>query len=147
MGVTWECVWDSLFLRNGRKKGEQKIEQTKIEQICMQVKTEMKRKVGKDPGEESNKRKEVWNESPLASMFQKQQTANELNKARETYNQYLRRKNSLGIPNPEDDKFDEYGVSEMKELWKEWGEDVEGSGQVHPAILNNDLGVGALLLE
>ena len=28
-----------------------KIEQTKIEQICMQVKTEMKRKVGKDPGE------------------------------------------------------------------------------------------------
>ncbi len=43
------------------------------------------------------------------------------------------------IPNPEDDKFDAYGVSEMKELWKEWGEDVEGSGQVHPAILSNDL--------
>ena len=35
------------------------------------------------------------------------------------------------IPNPEDDKFDEYGVSEVKKLWKEWGEDVEGSGQVH----------------
>jgi hypothetical protein len=34
----------------------------------------------------------------------------------------------------------------MKELWKEWGDDVEGSGQVHPAILSNDLGVGALLL-
>ena len=54
------------------------------------------------------------------------------------------------IPNPEDDegdKFHEYGVSEMKELWKAWGEDVEGSGQVHPAILSNDLGVAALLLE
>ncbi len=48
------------------------------------------------------------------------------------------------IPNPEDDKFHEYGV---KELWKSWGEDVEGSGQVHPAIINNDLGVAALLLE
>ena len=48
------------------------------------------------------------------------------------------------IPNPEDDKFHEYGV---KELWKSWGEDVEGSGQVHHAILNNDLGVAALLLE
>jgi hypothetical protein len=34
------------------------IEQTKIEQICMQVKTEMKWKVGKDPGGGSKKRKE-----------------------------------------------------------------------------------------
>jgi len=52
------------------------------------------------------------------------------------------------IPNPKDDKFDdEYGVSEMKELRKVLGENVEGSGQVHPAIFNNDLGVGALLLE
>ena len=51
------------------------------------------------------------------------------------------------IPNPEDDKFYEYGVSEVKELWKAWDEDGEGSGQVHPAILNNDLGVAALLLE
>jgi hypothetical protein len=50
------------------------------------------------------------------------------------------------IPNSEDDKFDEYGLSEMKELWKEWDEDVEGSGQLHRAILSNDLGVGALLL-
>ena len=41
----------------------------------------------------------------------------------------------------------EDGVSEMKELLKEWGEDVEGSGQVYRAILNNDLGVDALLLE
>ena len=51
------------------------------------------------------------------------------------------------IPNPEDDKFDEYGVSEMKELWKAWGDDFEGSNQVHPAILNNDLGVSVFLLE
>jgi hypothetical protein len=36
------------------------------------------------------------------------------------------------IAKPEDDQFDEYGVAEMKERWKEWGEDVEGSGQVHP---------------
>jgi|LauGreDrversion2_3_1035106.scaffolds.fasta_scaffold845453_2 hypothetical protein len=35
----------------------------------------------------------------------------------------------------------------MKELWKARGEDVEGSGQVHPAILNNDLGMAALFLE
>ena len=28
------------------------------------------------------------------------------------------------IPNPEDDKFHEYGVSEMEELWKVWCEDV-----------------------
>jgi hypothetical protein len=27
----------------------------------------------------------------------------------------------------------------MKELWKEWGEDVEDSGQGHPAILNNSV--------
>ena len=81
----------------------------------------------------SKKRKEVGNESPLASMF---------------YGTVLFRVMSPSrIPNPEDDKFDEYGVSEMKELWQGWGKDVEGSGQVHPAILNNDLGVGALLLE
>jgi hypothetical protein len=44
----------------------------------MQVKTAMKRKVGKEPEGGSNKRKEVENESPLASMFQKQQTANDV---------------------------------------------------------------------
>jgi hypothetical protein len=38
-------------------------------------------------------------------------------------------------------------VCQMKELWKTLGEVVEGSGQVHPAILNNDLGVAAFLLE
>ena len=52
-----------------------------------------------------------------------------------------------GIPNPEGDEFDKYGVSEMKERCSAWGEDVESSGQVHPAILSNDLGVAALLLE
>ena len=68
----------------------------------MQVKTEMKRKVGKDPGGGSKKRKEVGNESPLASMF---------------YGTVLFRVMSPSrIPNPEDDKFDEYGVSEMKEM-------------------------------
>ena len=51
------------------------------------------------------------------------------------------------IPKSEDDKFDECGVSEMKELWKEWGQDVEDSGEVHPDIFKNDLGVVALLLE
>ena len=35
----------------------------------------------------------------------------------------------------------------MKEMWKEWGEDVEGSGQVHPVILKNDLGVDVFLFE
>jgi hypothetical protein len=35
----------------------------------------------------------------------------------------------------------------MKDLWKEWGDDVEGSGEVHTAILKNDLCVAALLLE
>jgi len=49
-----------------------------------------------------------------------------------------------GIPNPEGDEFDKYGVSEMKDQWKALSEDVEGSDQVHPAILNNFLGVVAL---
>ena len=38
----------------------------------MQVKTEMKRKVGKDPAGGSKKRKEVGNESPLASVHRAQ---------------------------------------------------------------------------
>jgi hypothetical protein len=46
----------------------------------MQV-TEMNRKVGKDLEGGSKKRKEVGNEPPLASMFQKQQTVNDLNNA------------------------------------------------------------------
>ncbi len=48
----------------------------------MQVKTEMKRKVGKEPEGGRKKPKEVGNESTLASMFQKQQTADDLQKAR-----------------------------------------------------------------
>ena len=45
----------------------------------------MKHKVGKEPEGGSKKPKEVGNESPLASMFQKQQTANDLKEAREAY--------------------------------------------------------------
>jgi hypothetical protein len=45
----------------------------------------MKHKVGKEPEGGSKKPKEVGNESPLASMFQKQQTANDLQEAREAY--------------------------------------------------------------
>jgi hypothetical protein len=47
----------------------------------MQEKTEMKRKVGKEREGGSKKRKSVGNESPLASTFQKQQTAHDLQKA------------------------------------------------------------------
>ena len=97
MGVTWVCVRDSLFLRNGRKKGEQKIEQTKIEQICMQVKTEMMRKVGKDPGGGSKKRPEVGNESPWASMFQKKQTAHESNRMFVYYNGMKREQSTRDV--------------------------------------------------
>jgi hypothetical protein len=53
------------------------------------VQTEIKRKVGKAPEGGSKKRKEVGNESPLASMIQKQQTANVLQQAREAYNAIL----------------------------------------------------------
>ncbi len=45
----------------------------------------MKRKVGKEPEGGSKKPKQVCNESPLVSMFQKQQTVNDLQKAREAY--------------------------------------------------------------
>ncbi len=44
------------------------------------MKTEMKRKVGKDPGGGSKKRKEVGNDNSLASMFAKQQAVSALNK-------------------------------------------------------------------
>jgi hypothetical protein len=47
----------------------------------MEEKTEMKRKVGKEPEGGSKKRRTVGNESPLASTFQKQQTAHDLQKA------------------------------------------------------------------
>ncbi len=82
----------SVLNEMAEKKGPAKIEQAKIEQICMQVKTEMMRKVGKDPGGGSKKREEVGSESPLASMFQKQQTVNDLNKAREPYNAIIEKR-------------------------------------------------------
>ena len=50
----------------------------------MEVKTVMKRTVGKDPGGGIKKPKGVGNESPLASMFQKRQTVNDFNKTRES---------------------------------------------------------------
>jgi hypothetical protein len=53
----------------------------------------MKRKVGKEPEGGSKKRKEV----PLACMFQKQQTANELKKAGEAYNAILQKGKELGL--------------------------------------------------
>ena len=63
---------------------------------CMQVKTEMKRKVGKESEGGSKKRNEVGNESPLTSMFQKRQTANDLQKARQAYNAILEKEKQLG---------------------------------------------------
>jgi hypothetical protein len=57
----------------------------------------MKRKVRKEPEGGSKKRKEVGNESLLASMFQRQQTANDLQKARETYNAILEKGKQLGL--------------------------------------------------
>jgi hypothetical protein len=61
-----------------------------------QIKIEMKRKVGKEPEGGSKKLKELGNELSLASMFQKQQTVNDLNKARGAYNAILE-KGKLGL--------------------------------------------------
>ena len=66
----------------------------KSQSSCMQVKTEEKRKVGKGG---SKKRKELGHESPLASMFQKQQTINDLNIARESYNTPFQKGKELGL--------------------------------------------------
>jgi hypothetical protein len=63
----------------------------------MQAKTDMKRMVGKEPEGGSKKRKEVGNESHLTVMFQKQQTTNDLQKARETYNAILENGKQLGF--------------------------------------------------
>ena len=63
----------------------------------MQVKTQMKCKVGKDPEGGNKKRKEVGNESSLTSKFQNQQTVNDLNKARVTYNAILEKAKELGL--------------------------------------------------
>jgi hypothetical protein len=56
----------------------------------MQLKTEMKR-------ERVKKRKKVGNESPSASMFQNQQTANDSQKAREAYDAMLEKGKQLGF--------------------------------------------------
>ena len=57
----------------------------------------MKRKVGKGPEGGSKKPKQVCNESRLASMFQKQQTVNDLKKAREVYLSILEKGKQLGL--------------------------------------------------
>ena len=61
----------------------------------------MKHKVEKESGGGSKKRKTVENESPLTSLFQKQQTTNELQKTRlyqrESYNVILEKGKQLGL--------------------------------------------------
>ena len=57
----------------------------------------MKRKVGKEPEGGSKKPKQVGTESRLASMFQKQQTVNDLKKAREVYLSILEKGKQLGL--------------------------------------------------
>ena len=57
----------------------------------------MKRKVAREPKGGSKKRKEVGNESLLASIFQRQQTANDLQKARVTYHAILEKGKQLGL--------------------------------------------------
>ena len=60
----------------------------------MQVKNEMKRRVGKEPEGGS---KEMGNKSPLASLFETQQTVNDLQKARGAYNAILEKGKQLGL--------------------------------------------------
>jgi hypothetical protein len=59
----------------------------------------MKRKAGKEPegGSKTLERKEVGNEKAVVSMFQRQQTVNDLNKARETYNAQLQKGKKWGL--------------------------------------------------
>jgi hypothetical protein len=79
------------------KKRESQNRADKIEQRCMQVKTEMKRKVGKDPEGGSKKRKELGNESPLASMLQKKKIGNGLKKGRDSYNAIIEKGKEFGL--------------------------------------------------
>ena len=51
----------------------------------------MKRKVEKEPEGGTKKRKEVWNDNSLASMFAKQQAVSVLNQERDTYNAQIQR--------------------------------------------------------
>ena len=51
----------------------------------------MKRKVGKELEGGIKKRNEVRNETPLASMFARQQVVSDLNKASEAYNAQLQK--------------------------------------------------------
>ena len=67
MGVTWVVCGGNLSSPLKENKTI-KYRILKEEQRCMHLKTEMKRKVGKEPEGGSKKRKEVGNESPLASI-------------------------------------------------------------------------------
>ena len=91
----------------------------------MQVKTEMKRKVGKEPEGGSKKLKEVGNESPLSSMFQKQQTVNDLQKTRESYTAILEKGKQLGLDEAAHaEPGARHGIAEAhgRELIIEWNE-------------------------
>ena len=55
------------------------------------------RKEGKDPEGGSKKSKEVANDKPLASMFEKQQAVSALNKARDTYYAELQKGKEIGL--------------------------------------------------
>ncbi len=92
-------MWGPVLLcsKKGGQKLRAKIEAARVcRQRCMQVKTEMKHMVGKEPEGGSKLRKEVGNESHLTSMFQKQQTTND-SEARETYNAILEKGKQLGF--------------------------------------------------
>ena len=88
MGVTCVVCVGLPSLTKCQKKRviKNRADKNRADITCMQVMTEMKLKVGKDPGGGSKNRKEVGNESPWTSMFQKQQIANESNRMCVYYN-------------------------------------------------------------
>ena len=102
MGVTWGSVWDPV---GGTRPSEKK---WNTEVVEMQIKIEMKLMwqniVGKEPEGGNKKRKSIGNESPLDSIFQKEQSDNDLEKTERRIMEYFRRRNSWGwkrqrIPN------------------------------------------------
>ncbi len=56
-----------------------------------------KRKEGNDPEGRSKKRKELVNDNSSVSMFAKQQTVSDLNKARVAYNAHLQKGKEMGL--------------------------------------------------
>ena len=88
------CGTRPHFLQKLEEKNGSEI---KRPEMLSHVKTEMKCKVGKEAEGGSEKRKEVVNESTLAPMFQKQQTADDLKKPQEAYNVILEKGKQLGL--------------------------------------------------